>query len=137
MRIARADEREALENLQRRASLAISAYREQLMANPDAVELPLEQVVRGDVIVAEVNGRIAGFAALDGGELDGLFVEPSLWRQGIGTALAEAATHRARRAGLSLFVVASPSARGFYESCGFSGEVEVPTRFGPAIRMSR
>ena len=64
-------------------------------------------------------------------------VEPELWRRGIGAALVEAATHQARRRGLSLTVVASPSAREFYESCGFAVEGEAQTRFGPALRMSR
>jgi GNAT superfamily N-acetyltransferase len=72
-----------------------------------------------------------------GGELDGLFVDPGLWRRGIGAALVDAATHRARRKGLSLTVIANPGAREFYESCGFSLEGKAQTRFGPALRMSR
>ena len=137
IRPARADEREALEDLQRRASLALEEYREQLEANPDAIELPLAQVERGDVLVAEIGGDIAGFAALEGSELDGLFVEPARWRRGIGTALVEAAVHEARRRGLSLTVIADPSAREFYENCGFRVEGDAETRFGPALRMSR
>ena len=93
IRLARPEEREALEELQRRASLALGEYNEQLEANPDAIDLPLAQIERGEVIVAELDGRIAGFAAVlieaDAAELDGLFVEPDLWRQGIGTALVE------------------------------------------------
>jgi GNAT superfamily N-acetyltransferase len=131
-------EREALEDIQRRASLALEQYRDVLEANPDAITLPEAQVARGDVLVAEIDGRLAGFAALNGGELDGLFVEPDLWRQGIGTALIEAAVHEARRRGLSLVtVIAEPSAKAFYENCGFRVEGEADTRFGPAIRMSR
>lgn len=137
IRPARADEREALEELQRRASLALDEYREQLEAHPDAIELPIEQVERGDVLVAEVGGETAGFAALDGGELDGLFVVPARWRQGIGRALVEAAVHEGRRRGLSLTVTAGPGAREFYESCGFRVEGDAETRFGPALRMSR
>jgi GNAT superfamily N-acetyltransferase len=89
------------------------------------------------VLVAELEGRIAGFAAVVGGELDGLFVEPDLWRHAIGTALVDAATHQARRKGLALTVIANPAARGFYERCGFSAEGEAQTRFGPALRMSK
>ena len=138
VRPARPDERKALEAIQRRASLALDAYREVLEANPDAIALPDEQVARGDVFVAQVDGRLAGFAALDGGEIDGLFVEPDLWRRGIGTALVEAAVHEARRRGFSLVtVVAEPLALAFYESCGFRFEGKAETRFGPAIRMSR
>lgn len=141
IRLARLEERVALEELQRRASLALGEYNEQLEANPDAIELPMEQIERGEVIVADLDGRIVGFAAvlIDAGtaELDGLFVEPDLWRQRIGAALIEEATQVARRRGLALMVVANPSAREFYERCGFTLEGDAETRFGPALRMSR
>src|SRR5215212_3405804 len=132
LRPARPDECEELEELQRRASLELREYREQLLANPDAIHLPPAQIANGQVIVAELHGAIAGFAAVVGGELDGLFVEPDLWGRGIGTALADAATQEARRRGLTLKVIAAPAARRFYESCGFSVEEEAQTRFGPA-----
>jgi GNAT superfamily N-acetyltransferase len=137
LRLARPDEHEELEALQRRASLELREYREQLLANPDAIHLPPTQIANGQVIVAELDGEIAGFAAVVGGELDGLFVEPLLWGQGIGRALAEAATLEARRRGLTLKVIAAPATRGFYESCGFSVEGDAQTRFGPALRMTR
>jgi len=132
------EERAALEDIQRRASLALDEYREVLQANPDAFGLPDGQIERGDVVVAEIDGRLAGFAALNGSQLDGLFVEPDLWGAGIGTALVEVAVHEARRRGLSLVtVVANPQAKRFYEHCGFRAEGETQTRFGPAVRMSR
>ena len=137
IRLAEPDEREELEELQRRASLALPDHREQLLAHPEAIHLPPAQVANGQVLVAELEGCVAGFAALVGGELDGLFVEPELWRRGIGAALVDAATHQARRKGLELTVIANPNARDFYESCGFSLECEVQTRFGPALSMSR
>jgi GNAT superfamily N-acetyltransferase len=137
LRLARPEEREALEELQRRASLELPDYREQLLAHPDAIHLPPAQIANGQVIVAEFDGDIAGFAAVVGGELDGLFVEPDMWGGGIGRALVDAAAHQARQKGLSLTVIANPTARGFYESCGFSYEGEEQTRFGPGLRMSR
>jgi len=141
VRMARPEEREALEGLQRRASLALGEYREQLEAAPDAIQLPVEQIERGEVIVAELDGRVAGFAAVlineVGAELDGLFVEPELWRQGIGAALIDIAVHEARRQGLAMMVIANPSARYFYERCGSTVEGVAETRFGPALRMSR
>jgi N-acetylglutamate synthase-like GNAT family acetyltransferase len=141
IRLARPEERDELEALQRRASLALGDYRAQLEANPDAIELPLAQIERGEVVVAEVDGQIAGFAAViienDHAELDGLFVEPDRWRRGIGTALIGAAVHEARNQGLTLMVVANPTVRQFYERCGFAYEGEAQTRFGPALRMSR
>lgn len=141
IRPAAPGERDDLEALQRRSSTALDDYRQQLEAHPDAIHLPIELIERGQVIVAETEAGIVGFAAVVEGqecaELDGLFVEPGHWRRGAGAALVEAATHHARRRGLSLTVVASPSARRFYERCGFSVEGETKTRFGPAIRMSR
>ena len=137
IRPARAEEREDLEALQRRASMALPEYRAQLEAHPDAIDLPAEQIAKGQVLVAELDGCVAGFAALVDGELDGLFVEPELWRRGVGTALVREAAHEARRKGRSLAVTAGPSARKFYESCGFTVEGEAETRFGPALRMSR
>jgi GNAT superfamily N-acetyltransferase len=141
IRLARPEERDELEVLQRRASLALGEYNEQLEAEPDAVQLPIEQIERGQVIVADLGDRIAGFAAVlideDHAELDGLFVEPALWKRGIGSALVDVAVHEARRQGLAVMVIANPSARPFYEKCGFTLEGEAQTRFGPALRMSR
>ena len=137
LRLAVPEEHEMLEELQRRASLELPEYRDQLIANPDAIYLPEGQIANGQVIVAELGGEIAGFAAVVGGELDGLFVEPDLWGRGIGRALADAATHEARKRGLALKVIANPRARRFYEQCGFSVEGEAQTRFGPALRMTK
>lgn len=137
LRLALPEEHDELEELQRRASLEFPEYRDELIAHPDAIYLPEGQIANGQVIVAELDGHIAGFAAVVGGELDGLFVEPDLWGRGIGRALADAATHEARRRGLTLKVIANPRARRFYEHCGFKAEGEVPTRFGPAIRMTK
>lgn len=141
IRLARREEREVLEELQRRASLALGEYNEQLEAEPDAIQLPAEQIEQGGVIVAELDDRIAGFAAVliedDYAELDGLFVEPDLWRKGIGAALIDVAVHTARQQGLAMMVVANPSAQEFYEKCGFTVEGKAETRFGPALRMSR
>lgn len=137
IRLALPSEREELEDLQRRAALALPEYRAMIEADPDAVALPAEQIEDGGVLVAEADGRIVGFAALVGGELDGLFVEPDLWRNGVGAALVEQATHLARRRGLALTVNANPAAREFYERCGFSLEGGTQTRLGPALRMSK
>jgi GNAT superfamily N-acetyltransferase len=137
LRLARREEHDELEELQRRASLELPEYRDQLIADPEAIYLPEAQIANGQVIVAELDHEIAGFAAVVGGELDGLFVEPDLWGRGIGRALAEAATHEARRRGLALTVIANPRARRFYEHCGFAVEGEVQTRFGPGLRMTK
>lgn len=141
IRLAKPEEQQELEALQRRASLALGEYNQQLEAEPDAIQLPVEQIKGGAVIVAEHDAGIAGFAVIliddDEAELDGLFVEPAYWRKGIGAALVDVAVHEARRRGLAMMVIANPSAREFYEKCGFRIEGEAETRFGPALRMSR
>ena len=142
IRPARPDEQPALEALQRRASLNNPGDREALLANPDAIALPLEQIADGHVFVAERDGVVTGFAAVvplpDGGsELDALFVEPHLWK-GIGRRLIDHALDAARARGSSfLHVVGHPYAEGFYVACGFRVAGTVDTRFGIGLSMRR
>ena len=72
-------------------------------------------------------------------ELDGLFVEPTYWRHGIGRALVDAgrAHGYARTDAASLWVTANTRALGFYGSCGFVTVGEVATRFRPAPKMRK
>jgi GNAT superfamily N-acetyltransferase len=143
IRLAVAGEREALEALQWRASLRNSRDREGLLANPDAILLPLEQIAAGQVFVAVRDTTIIGFAAVlpraDGdAELDGLFVEPDIWRQGIGHALVARSTKYAIASGSAvLHVVGNPHAAGFYKACGFEPCGSHRTRFGVGILMQR
>ena len=143
IRLARPDEQAALESLQRRASLGNPGDRDVLLANPDAIALPAEQIAAGCVFVAECGSALAGFAALvsrpDGGaELDALFVEPHLWRRGIGRQLVEHVAEVGRVRGANfLHVIGNPHAEGFYASCGFRMTGKVDTRFGMALDMRR
>jgi len=143
IRVARVDERAALEALQRRASLNNPGDRDALLAHPEAISLPVEQLADGSVFVAERDGVIAGFAAVvprpDGGaELDGLFVEPHLWKQGIGRRLIEHAVTVARaRSATFLHVIGNPHAEQFYTSCGFQVTGTVDTQFGRGFTMQR
>jgi GNAT superfamily N-acetyltransferase len=142
-RLAVPAERRALEDLQRRASLVWEEDRDALLANPDAIELPLEHITAGRTIVAENVGELLGFAVVlrraDGdAELDGLFVDPAQWRHGIGRELLEHAERIATRDGAaSLWVTANTRALGFYGACGFVTVGEVATRFRPAPRMRK
>jgi GNAT superfamily N-acetyltransferase len=142
-RLAVPAERSALEDLQRRASLIWEEDRDALLANPDAIELPLEQITDGRTIVAENVGELLGFAVVlrrdDGdAELDGLFVDPAQWRHGVGRALLEHAERIATREGATtLWVTANTRALGFYGACGFVTVGEAATRFRPAPRMRK
>ena len=132
-----------LESLQRRASLNNPGDREALLANPDAIAVPIEQIAAGCVFVAERDGVVAGFAAVvsrpDGGaELDALFVEPHLWKHGVGRRLVEHAAEVSRLgAATFLHVIGNPHAEGFYLSCGFRVTGTIETRFGAGLDMRR
>ena len=94
IRSALPTERSSLEALQWRASLANPGDRDALLAHPDAIVLPAEQIADGDVFVAQRDDVILGFAAIlmrpDGdADLDALFVDPALWRRGVGRLLVE------------------------------------------------
>ncbi len=123
VRTAIGSERSALEALQWRASLNNPGDREALLANPDAIELPLQQLQAGGVFVAEADGSIKGFEA---------------WRWGIGRALVEHCCDAARSAGAAaLHVVGNPHAEGFYLSCGFHMIGTKQMRFGVGLLMKR
>jgi ribosomal protein S18 acetylase RimI-like enzyme len=86
-----------------------------------------------DVLVAEVDGVVAGYAKLGRSitlpshqhvlELNGLSVDPNRRRLGVGRQLIEAAVEEARNRGarkLSLRVLGgNTGARRLYEACGF------------------
>jgi GNAT superfamily N-acetyltransferase len=143
IRLARRDEQTMLELLQRRASLNNPGDRDAILAHPDAIALPAEQITSDCVFVAERDGVVSGFAAVvmrpDGGaELDALFVEPHLWKQGIGRLLVEHVADVARlRAATFLHVIGNPHAEGFYLSCGFRVTGTIDTRFGVGLDMRR
>jgi GNAT superfamily N-acetyltransferase len=130
-----------LEALQRRASDVWEEYRDQLAANPDAIELPPEAVRERRVRVAVAETQPIGFSVVlalrkAACELDGLFVEPDEMRRGVGRALLLDAAERARIQGARrIEVIANPRAVGFYEKLGFLAGEQVPTRFGPGLRM--
>jgi ribosomal protein S18 acetylase RimI-like enzyme len=89
-----------------------------------------------DVIVAEIDGVVAGYVMLHQAiplpshdhvlEINGLAVEPLRQGLGIGRRLVDEAVQEARRRGalkLSLRVLGpNTGARSLYESCGFAVE---------------
>ena len=95
-----------------------------------------ERTAPDDVLVAETDGVIAGYAALGQSiplashshvlEIRGLAVHPARQRCGVGRGLVEACIEQARSRGarkLSLRVLGgNVAARRLYESCGFMAE---------------
>jgi GNAT superfamily N-acetyltransferase len=143
IRLAISSERAELEALQWRASLSNPGDREALLAHPDAIHLPVEQIDSGDVFVAELDGVAVGFAALrpradQETELDALFVEPRMQRRGIGRLLLEHCISVAHeRKFCVLEVIANPHAKEFYAVCGFILIGTSQTQFGSALLMRR
>jgi N-acetylglutamate synthase-like GNAT family acetyltransferase len=93
--------------------------------------------------VAQREGVIVGFASVlprpDGNaELDALFVEPTLWKGGVGRLLVEHCADVARkRASRILYVIGNRHAKGFYTACGFRTTGAAETRFGAGLAMQR
>jgi ADP-ribose pyrophosphatase YjhB (NUDIX family)/GNAT superfamily N-acetyltransferase len=93
-----------------------------------------------DVLVAEADGGVVGLLvlsfvpALSGlrALVDDLAVDPAYRRQGIGAALVETAVQRADRRGATHLLVdtsrGDPSARDFYQACGFEAGGVAPLR---------
>jgi N-acetylglutamate synthase-like GNAT family acetyltransferase len=143
IRLAVISEKEELEALQLRASLTNAGDRDALLANPDAIELPVDQIAAGTVFVAEQDGAIVGFATVlrrpdENAELDALFVDPDVRRGGIGRSLV---VHCAKVACLqgaaALCVVGNPHAYDFYIACGFQVVGKTETRFGLGLLMRK
>ncbi|HZY67427.1 MAG TPA: GNAT family N-acetyltransferase [Devosia sp.] len=144
IRLARADDRQALIDLLWRASLTWEVVRQDLLDRPEVIDVDPELIARNQVFVAEEGDEVLGFATIvpypseesgsegDDAELEGIFVEPAHWRKGIGTALMEQIEREAEAWGANrLHVVASPNVEGFYQAAGFvrTGEKQMP--FGP------
>ena len=83
------------------------------------------------------SGRV--FVAESGDEeLDGLFVEPDRWKQGIGRLLVEHCAGFACTVGATApHVVGNPHAESFYAACGFEIIGVSETRFGVGLLMQR
>jgi putative acetyltransferase len=75
-------------------------------------------------LLAVIDGAIAGFASLKGGEeIDMLFVDPEFARQGVGRALVDALTRLAGARGAKrLTAEASDVAKPLFERQGFTAQ---------------
>ncbi len=144
VRLGKPAERGALGQLHRRSSYVWEEDRAQLEAHPDALGVAHEAIVDGRVRVAVgEGGELLGFSVVADGagrvcELEDLFVDPGVMRQGVGRVLVEDAAARALSAGYhEMTVVAHPRNFAFYGSVGFVPGEPVSTRFGPATRLRR
>lgn len=90
------------------------------------VERCLQRIRTGCVLIAEIDGKQAGWGQIDvgTGEVDMLYVAPEYVRRGVGTALMRYMEDLAARKGVeTLRLRASLNAVPFYRHAGFT-EVE-------------
>jgi GNAT superfamily N-acetyltransferase len=143
IRLAEPDDRLQLIELQRRASLAVGEPEvvRQLIERPEIIDLDEEMFANNEVFVAQRGAVIVGFATIvahegNDAELEGLFVEPAEWRQGIGAELVRAIEREAAAWGASrLHVVANRTVLGFYRAMGFTEIGEQRTELGPVASL--
>jgi GNAT superfamily N-acetyltransferase len=132
----------ALRQVYRRASLSNDGDWPNLLAHTEYLELSDQGVTDGRTRVADVDGRVVGFATWlgtgDVTEIEDLFVDPDWMRRGIGRALVQDLITLAQRRGVRrVEVTGNPHARAFYERVGFSYDHDVDTPLGPGLRMHR
>jgi GNAT superfamily N-acetyltransferase len=90
----------------------------------DSLDLSPERLGAGELLVAEVDGQIAGWAEVvppvDGVcVLEHLWIEPAWMGRGLGSRLFRCAQERARELGASVLEwEAEPNAAGFYAKMG-------------------
>ena len=102
--------------------------------------LTLEQTAEGEGLfdgllwVAETDGEVTGFVALEDDEITWLYVDPAHYRRGIGRALLRhAVAHTGDRAEVTV-LDGNPHALALYRSEGFA---VLETRTGPLVGNER
>jgi GNAT superfamily N-acetyltransferase len=92
----------------------------------DAIKVREIYMPNAEILVIEVGKKIAGFIALIGDFVGGLFVDPEAHRMGIGRRLVDGA--KQSRAELTVDVYAeNESAMSFYRAVGFREVWRKPT----------
>ena len=125
-RLAAARDAAMLAPLVLRATVASPGSRETPLANPQLGDGMGEQILAGQVMLAERGAKLLGFAAIrarpDGNcELDALFVERDRWRIAVATLLVGHCADRARALGArALYAAGAPRAERFHLDCGFT-----------------
>jgi putative acetyltransferase len=86
-------------------------------------------IYRGEMYVAEIEGRIVGFGHAVPGEIEATYVDPAYVRRGIGSLLVKHGVEMAK-AGTSgtIRIVSTLNARPLYEKCGFRAIREIVVR---------
>lgn len=123
IRRAQPHEAELLSAIARQAKAHWSYSAAQLDAWHDALSIGAASIMSWPTWVAELDGRVAGFYALDDTPpswvLEHLWVVPECMGRGVGRALlAHAAQLAAQRGAPAIDIDADPHAEAFYLVCG-------------------
>lgn len=141
IRLAVPGEEQILEELWSRSSWANEGDREALLAQPVTPTVRTADITDERVFVAERQEKILGFATvepLENGdcEMTALFVDPDVWRGGIGKLLVTRCCVATKsQGGKHLQVVGNPHAEGFYAACGFESLGTVETSLGTGLQL--
>jgi GNAT superfamily N-acetyltransferase len=116
-------EAEVLSGLARSAKQGWGYAAEAMAGWSSELQVSAEQILRLPCFVIDQEGRPAGFYCLAPASrtwrLQGLWVDPGLWRRGLGGRLMAHACDWARRRGaVALSIDADPHAEAFYLRCG-------------------
>jgi N-acetylglutamate synthase-like GNAT family acetyltransferase len=131
LRLATTEDADTLQDILKAASLANPGDRDWLLAHPEVLVVDADQLHAGRIhVAAATNGELLGYAAVlppqaGQAEIDGIFVRPTHWRQGVGRTLLRACAAQARAEGArELGVVVNPHALAFYAALGFEMAAE-------------
>lgn len=120
LRAARAGEADILTALCMRSKARWGYDSDFMRLSRSSLTVDEADIVAGRVLVAEREGQPIGMAEVAAdGELDKMFVDPSVLGQGVGQTLFKAAVSLARRLGAErMAILADPNAAAFYERMG-------------------
>ena len=118
IRSARADEAEKCADIHVAARRRMT-YLRNLHTSDETRSWMMDVFASENVIVAELDGEIVGYASFSGASLSNMYVMPAYQRRGVGTALLEA-VFRQVPLGVELWVFEdNVDAIRFYERSGF------------------
>ena len=92
---------------------------------PLAEDPEIEELKKSRIWVAETDGRVVGFTAVDGGYLGWLYVDPNFYGRGIGRALLQHALQEQGGKSWTIVLEGNTPALNLYRSEGF----EIVDRF--------
>lgn len=94
---------------------AVYQWLERIVCDPETPLEPCEWM-----LVAEIDGRAVGYAAVSGNHVENLYVDPAVQGRGVGRHLLAAVEERLVGPITLRCLVVNTRARSLYERCGFA-----------------